>query len=682
MTFDEVLVRFDAKKSGDGYMAHCPVHKDSSPSLSLNPGTNGNSSTVLKCQAGCATDAVLSAVGLTLKDLFSSTNGNGSRAFWAPERFVAAYVYRDETGAPLYESVRLKDPKDFRARRDSSQRPWSIKGIRRVLYRLNELQGKTTVFDVEGEKDANRLWTIGIAATTNVFGADKWSDEYTKQLQAAGVVSVVILPDNDDPGRAHAVTVAQSCYAAGLAVTVVTLPDLPAKGDVSDYLDAGHSAADLLAECERATPWTPETPTIILQDETAAAPSSPTAYTFAPAFPSGHFVTTWIEHFSKQCDAALEFHEAAALVALAQATPSLNARISGSADGLHTNLYLLFVGRAGITRKSTAKDYAVKTLRRALPNVLLPEQMTQESFVESLTKCNGGAALWAIDEFTDTLSKMVNATYLAGMRGLLLELYARTDYTYRRVSKGAKKTDGERLEDAFSIRDVTLSLIGCATPTIFQNLDNTAVGSGLLTRFAIVMPESKPARLPQYELTGEAIPSGFVTKLHSISIRTAKQTVTFAPGVLERLDEAIDKPLDESADRCQMTVRMGVMARKVAMLSAAGRKPAFGDDVKAPSLVVALEDADAAIKVVTRWIGYAQAFEARTDESAFEVNVQRCVALAKGRTVNRRTIAKLVHVPAKVMTEIEQTLIQRGEIEVLEHRPSTGRPSYEWKWVE
>ena len=72
------------------------------------------------------------------------------------------------------------------------------------------------------------------------------------------------------------------------------------------------------------------------------------------------------------------------------------------------------------------------------------------------------------------------------------------------MSKKAKKRKdddfgtGERQEDAFFVDNVTLSILGCATDTIFQTLDNTAVGSGLLTRFAIVMPESKPPRLAQY----------------------------------------------------------------------------------------------------------------------------------------------------------------------------------------
>src|SRR5262249_34994227 len=154
------------------------------------------------------------------------------------------------------------------------------------------------------------------------------------------------------------------------------------------------------------------------------------------------------------------------------------------------------------------------------PSVLLPEQMSQEGFVEALADRNGGAALWTIDEFTDALTKMVKANHLAGMRGLLLEMFARTDYTYRRVSKSAPKKDesDERVQDAFSVQGVSLSVLGCATPTLFQSLDNTAVGSGLLTRFAIVMPDSKPPRIPQYALdSADVIPNDFVTWLHRIS---------------------------------------------------------------------------------------------------------------------------------------------------------------------
>ena len=405
-------------------------------------------------------------------------------------------------------------------------------------------------------------------------------------------------------------------------------------------------------------------------------------YAFEPAFPPGHFVSNWIEIFSKQCDAALEYHEAAALVALAQMTPTLMALISGSSTALHTNLYVLFIGLAGWTRKSTAKDYAKEAIKSVAPGVLLPEQMTQESLVESLTFCNDGAALWAIDEFTDMLSKMLSQTHLAGMRGTLLELYSQTNYTYRRVSKRTKKQeDGERQEDAFYVSNVSLSVLGCATPTLFDNLDSTAVGSGLLTRFAIVMPEGKPPRLPQYELPeGDITPPALLKWLQDIQTRTVNQFVKFDTGVLQRLDEAIDKPLDESADRCLMTVRAGVMSRKVAMLAAAGR-PIEGFHMANEPLVVTMEDAESAIRVVNRWITYGQAFETKMDETSFEVDVKRCVDIVKGQTVLRRDIARRVHLPARMMTEIEQTLVQRGEIELIEYKPPTGRSSWAWKWI-
>jgi putative DNA primase/helicase len=80
--------------------------------------------------------------------------------------------------------------------------------------------------------------------------------DYTKQLIAATVEHVVILPDNDNAGRNHAAQVAASCHAAGLKVKIVTLPDLPLKGDISDWLDAGRTKAELVALVKAAPLYT------------------------------------------------------------------------------------------------------------------------------------------------------------------------------------------------------------------------------------------------------------------------------------------------------------------------------------------------------------------------------------------------------------------------------------------
>jgi putative DNA primase/helicase len=126
-----------------------------------------------------------------------------------------------------------------------------------VLFALPGLQGQTTAYVVEGEKDVQALQTIRLVATTNVGGAGKWRAEYVDQLRAAGIQRVIVLPDNDDPGRLHGDAVARSCHSAGLHVTVISLPDLVPKGDVSDWLAAGHTRDDLLALVHAAPRFAP-----------------------------------------------------------------------------------------------------------------------------------------------------------------------------------------------------------------------------------------------------------------------------------------------------------------------------------------------------------------------------------------------------------------------------------------
>src|SRR6266542_2581006 len=69
-----------ARRSGKGWTAKCPAHEDRKPSLSINEGMDGRA--LLKCQAGCDTNDVLAALGMTWRDLFPTTNprssGNGA----------------------------------------------------------------------------------------------------------------------------------------------------------------------------------------------------------------------------------------------------------------------------------------------------------------------------------------------------------------------------------------------------------------------------------------------------------------------------------------------------------------------------------------------------------------------------------------------------------------------------
>lgn len=221
-------------RSGDGYAIRCPLHDDQTASLLVGDHEGQVRAT---CQAGCDWREVRRALRL-------DRDQRRSRRREIDE----TYPYLDQDGRLLFEVVRYVG-KDFRQRRPDGNGGWiwKLKGVRRVLYRLPKvLQAVAAgerVYLVEGEKDVHSLERVGLVATTVAGGADKpWRDDYTKAL--AGAKDVVVLPDNDDPGRKHARSIAEK-LAGRVPVRVLKLPNLPAKGDVSDWLRAGGTREDL-----------------------------------------------------------------------------------------------------------------------------------------------------------------------------------------------------------------------------------------------------------------------------------------------------------------------------------------------------------------------------------------------------------------------------------------------------
>jgi AAA domain len=166
---------------------------------------------------------------------------------------VATYDYNDERGKLLYQALRY-EPKDFRQRRPDGNGGWIWElEDRRVLYRLPELlkYPDATVFFTEGEKDAERIVSLGHCATTVAHG--KWTSECAEALAGR---DVWIIEDNDDKGRKRAREAAEALDGTARSVRVVQLPGLLERGDVSDWLDAGHSNEELIEACTAAPPWT------------------------------------------------------------------------------------------------------------------------------------------------------------------------------------------------------------------------------------------------------------------------------------------------------------------------------------------------------------------------------------------------------------------------------------------
>lgn len=236
-------------------MMPCPTHDDRNPSLSVQEGEDGR--VLIHCHAGCDTRDVVAAVGMEMSDLFIPAEPERVAVRPVPRMVVdrvvrSEYPYADEQGEVLFRVVIERTPDGKKKVFQNRAMPggnWAknLGAARRVLYRLPKVlravEVAAPVFVVEGEKCVEAVESIGLVATTNPGGAGKWLPEYSSTLTGA---DVIVLPDNDGPGLAHAQTVVEALTGVAAEVTVLTLPGLAEHGDVADWVAAGGTRETLL----------------------------------------------------------------------------------------------------------------------------------------------------------------------------------------------------------------------------------------------------------------------------------------------------------------------------------------------------------------------------------------------------------------------------------------------------
>ena len=162
----------------------------------------------------------------------SKTDKDG-KIYYAPIREKKAirprqtryWEYRARDGSPLVRVVRFDDGEGgggggskkpawhqerWNGSKIKNKNGWvpGIEGIAREdipIYRYAEIQKAIAenrlIFIVEGEACADILWKLGLAATCNIGGSEKWRSSDTSDLQGA---RIVIVPDRDQPGIKHA----------------------------------------------------------------------------------------------------------------------------------------------------------------------------------------------------------------------------------------------------------------------------------------------------------------------------------------------------------------------------------------------------------------------------------------------------------------------------------------------
>ena len=240
-TFYEKYLPDVKKAGGNEYKARCPFpnHEDRNASFNFNNHTGQ-----YYCHGcnkkGNAIHFYAKINSLDTKRDFHRILKGIAKDFGIPwqekeHHIDKTYDYRDIEGHLLYQVVRM-NPKDFRQRRPGNNGNWiwNLKDVEPVLYQLPSLMAANEVLIVEGEKDVDALIDLGLTATTCPMGAKKWKTEYNEYLRGK---DIVLIPDNDLEGKEHMAQIAISLNGQARSLKLIELPDLPSKGDVSDFID-------------------------------------------------------------------------------------------------------------------------------------------------------------------------------------------------------------------------------------------------------------------------------------------------------------------------------------------------------------------------------------------------------------------------------------------------------------
>jgi DNA polymerase bacteriophage-type len=190
------------------------------------------------------------------------------------------YVYTDEQGAPHHRKTRTDSKKFWQEKREGGR--W-IKGAPQVKYLYSICALLAASLDVpiwitEGEKDADSLIALGLLTLTNPGGAGKWNSDFTTEQTERwfkGRHAVYVLEDNDIPGQRHVEIVAHALQNLVTEIRIVTFRELPAAGDVTDWLALGHSKADLLARAAAEPKYEPDAIEIFTADALQAMEFTP-----------------------------------------------------------------------------------------------------------------------------------------------------------------------------------------------------------------------------------------------------------------------------------------------------------------------------------------------------------------------------------------------------------------------
>jgi hypothetical protein len=225
-------------KDGRGYKGLCPFHSDHEPSLRINLRDGKWLWFCHPCDTGGNAFELLKRLGKPPKPPKKDSERK--------DQPTATYEYTDKDGKLLFQALRFGDGKGKTFRQRQPDRKggwiWSVPEEVRTLYNLPEVTKAEEVFIVEGEKDVETARRLGVTATTNALGAEKWLPKYSQLLAGK---NIVLIPDNDKAGEKHRYVVLKSLCESSEHPTSIKVVQLLKGKDLTEWVDAGGNLTEL-----------------------------------------------------------------------------------------------------------------------------------------------------------------------------------------------------------------------------------------------------------------------------------------------------------------------------------------------------------------------------------------------------------------------------------------------------
>lgn len=423
MTAHEFLPLLDGvKKSGDGWIARCPGHDDKKPSLSINQNDKGD--ILLKCHAGCTTQAVCDALGIAVSELFADPDSSRSNGRTNPKPppapdFAAltaqyetalsddlAQEHADRLGVSVDALRRLHAGWDGKAlrfpmrdatgsiigirRRFANGDKCAVKGSSNGLFIPDGIIPSKPVFICEGPSDTAAALTLGL----NAVGRSSCTSDVKQLVDFCGhygVNEIGIVADADEPGRKGAEALGDELAAACESVRIIE-PPTPHK-DLRAWLQTGATFDDVMQAVVSAREW--------------QAPEDNSSNSFISSETSGDTTSEPDERWPEPLDDAALYGVAGELVRIVEPHTeadsvavlvsflvgfgnAIGRTVYFMADGAmhYCNLFAVLVGQTAKGRKGTSWNQPRRVLKDAAGT------WTEERVLSGMS--SGEGLIWAI----------------------------------------------------------------------------------------------------------------------------------------------------------------------------------------------------------------------------------------------------------------------------------------------